>query len=175
MARPKAQAYPAGKIKVGLPLYVAVADTDDERKTTSEIQEWFVRSIRAKRGSKSRFGCANLGTQEAQQFVNLTRKLDFVTWGKLSGKSGDYGWLKSTPSWCTQQFAVGADLPRGFYTTPRAALAYAIADTEDDLAGCQRHMEEETNPSEIPGWQQEIDSRQAQIAALKRRLAKVTK
>lgn len=175
MANQKAQPYPATKIKIGAALYLASATTDDNRKTSSEIEEWVVRSIRAKRGSKSRFGVAARGTQDTEQYVNLTRKLDYVTWGKRSSKAGDYGWLKSIPDWCTKQFKVGSDLPGGIYTTHRAALVYAIAEVESDITKCKGYMAEETIPSEILGWQRDIADYEAQLAALKRRLASVIK
>lgn len=171
MALPKAQAFSESKIKTGAVLYLASAYTGDDRKTSSEIQEWHIRSIRAKRGSKSRFVVAPLGLQETEPYVNLTRKLDLVTWGKLSSKTGDYGWLKSIPKWCTEQFKVGSDLPRGYYTTPRAAVTYAIADTEEHIAKLHIYLADETSPAGFVEWQQEIADSQQQLAALKRRLS----
>lgn len=174
MANQKAQPYPATKIKIGAALYLASSTTDDSRKTSSEIEEWVVRSIRAKRGSKSRFGVAARGTQDAEQYVNLTRKLEYVTWGKRSSKAGDYGWLNSIPDWCTKQFKVGSDLPSGVYTTHRAALVYAIAEIEADIARYKGYMAEETIPAEIAEWRCLIADLDAQMAALKRRLAKLS-
>lgn len=167
MALPKAQEYPASRIKVGTVLYVASAYTDDDGKTSSEIEEWIVRSIKAKRGAMA-------GAKYAIQYVNLTRKLEFVTWGKVSKKAGDYGWLKSIPDWCMKQFPVGGALPMGVYTTHRAALNYAIADAEADIARLKNYLAEETDQSEAAEWQREIDDHVAQLNALKRRLAKLT-
>ena len=174
MALPKAQEYPASRIKVGTVLYRACAYTDYDRKTTSEIEEWIVRSIKAKRGSKSRYGAVMAGAKYAIQYVNLTRKLEFVTWGKVSKKAGDYGWLKSIPSWAVKQFPVGGALPMGVYTTPLAALNYSIAQTELDIARLKNYLAEESDQSEVEGWQREIGDHVAQLNALKRRLAKLT-
>jgi len=175
MSIPKAQPFPASKIKIGAVLFVASAYTDDSQKTTSDIEEWVVRSIRAKRGSKSRFGFAVPGALEPEQYVNLTRKYDYVTSGKRSSKTGDYGWLKSIPGWCVKQFQVGCDLSSGVYTTRRAAFVYAIAETEACIARNQRYMAEETISAELIEWQREIADLNAQLAALKRRLAKLSK
>lgn len=174
MALPKAQGYPSSKIKVGAVLYRVTADMDDERKTSSEIEEWVVRSIRAKRGSKSINGVSTRDANSAAQYVNLTRKLDYVTWGRRSKKTGDYGWLKSIPNWAVKQFPVGGDLPTGLYTTPRAALVYAIADTEWRVERCKVRMGEETAQSEIDEWQRNIEDLDAQIVALNRRLSKLS-
>lgn len=173
MALPRKQAFPASKIAVGAVLYEAAASTDDDRKTTTAIQEWVVRSIRAKRGTKSRFGVASPIAKEACQYVNLTQKLEGVTWGKRSSKSGDYGWLNSIPTWCTHQFEVGQDLPLGIYTTVRAALVYAIANTEAHLEATRGYRDKEPLASEIAEWEIEISDLEAQLAALKRRLAKI--
>lgn len=96
-----------------------------------------------------------------------------MTWGKLSSKVGDYGWLKSIPSWCVIQFKVGSDLPAGVYTTPRAALVYAIARAKISIAQTLVYIDKETIPSEISEWKSEMTDLESQISALKRRLAKV--
>lgn len=174
MALPKAQEYPASKIKVGAVLYIASSDTDEDRKTTTEIQEWVVRSIRAKRGSKSRYGIAHPGATDVAKYVNVTQKLEHVSWGKCSRKNGDYGWLKSIPTWATRQFRVGAALPLGMYTTPRAALIFAINRLEESILRNKQRMAEESVPSEIEEWQRYIEDTEAEVAALKRRLTKLT-
>ena len=116
---PKRQQYPASLIKVGAVLYSVFAYTDDDGKTTTGYGEWIVRSIKARRGSKSRLGAAIFAQGDTRLRVNLTQKVDLVTWVKRAGKAG---WASSIPRDYTKQFAVGDDLPYGLYTTQRAAL-----------------------------------------------------
>lgn len=48
------------------------------------------------------------------------------TWGKLSSKSGDFGWLDPIPSWCRRAWRIGENLPYGLRTTKLAAIKEAI-------------------------------------------------
>lgn len=43
------------------------------------------------------------------------------TWGKISKKHGDFGWLPRIPKWCREKWAVD-DEPRGLFTTKLAAI-----------------------------------------------------
>lgn len=169
MNKPKAQPYPSSKIKVGAVLYSASAGTDDG-KTYTEISEWIVRSIRAKRGTKSRNGVIAPFAEHARKYVNLIAKVEFVTWGKVSGKTGDRGWLKSIPTYCRRQFAVGDDLPTGIYTTIRAAVLYEIAVAEGRVAWYKKEIEGGAAAADLTEEQMEIE---AELKALKRRLAKL--
>lgn len=162
MSTPKTQLYPASKIAVGAVLYSCTAWTDDEGKTSTEVNEWVVRSIRATRGSKTRMGFATSYRRDTTQYVHITEKINLVTWGKRSTKNGDYGWLKTIPSYCTKRFAVGSNLPHGIYTTTRAAVLYQMSMTRDYLADCIADGDED-----------EIAASEAQHAALQRRYAKL--
>lgn len=162
MPTPKPQSYPVSKIAVGVTLYSCTSWTDDAGKTSTAINEWVVRSIQAKRGSKSRFGVAAPFGKDATQFVNLTEKIDLITWGKRSTKNGDYGWLKNIPSYCRKQFSVGSCLPRGIYTTVRAAILCRLSIAKDYLVACKGD-----------GDKEEIAAAEAEYAALKRRFAKL--
>jgi hypothetical protein len=161
---PKPQLYPASKIAVGAVLYSCAAWTNDAGKTSTEINEWIVRSIQAKRGTKTRMGFATSFGHDRTQYVNITERIDHVTWGKRSTKNGDYGWRKTIPSYCTRQFAVGSCLPRGIYTTVRAAILYETCVTRDYLADCKSANQADRNEDEIA-------ASEAQYAALKRRFA----
>lgn len=163
---PKPQLYPASKIAVGAVLYSCTAWTDDAGKTSIEVNEWIVRSIRAKRGTKTRMGFATSFGHDRTQYVNITKKIDLVTWGKRSTKNGDYGWRKTIPSYCTRQFAVGSCLPHGIYTTIRAAILYETSITRDYLADCKAANQADRDEDEIA-------ASEAQYAALKRRFAKL--
>ncbi len=162
MPTPKPQLYPASIIAVGATLYSCSSWTDEAGKTSTEIKEWIVRSIRSKRGTKTRFGFATSFVRDKTQFVNITEKVDHLTWGKRSTKNGGYGWLKTIPSYCTRQFAVGSCLPRGIYTTIRAAVLYELSLTEGFLADSKADSDAD-----------ETAELEAQCAALKRRLAKL--
>ena len=164
MATPKQQQYPSSKIFVGAVLYIAMAWTDDDGKTTSEIEQWVVRSIRAKRGSKTKYGfkVAASRAYDVAQYVNLTQKIDRITWGKRSTKNGDYGWLSSIPESFRMQFRVGDPLPYGLYTTERAALVYRIAAEKEWLAKVKLRDDA-----------LEIETAEAELSALKRRLARL--
>ena len=121
----KRQKYPASVIKVGTTLYTASGIVWDG-KAGIDVNEWVVRSIKCKRGSKSQFGFKYSYPEDTAQYVNVTQRLDGITWGKLSKKTGDYGWRKSIQAQYRKQFEVGADLPSGFYTTKQQALKFAL-------------------------------------------------
>lgn len=165
MSIPKPQLYPASKIAVGAVLYSCTAWTDDAGKTSSQINEWVVRSIQVLRGSASKQAPAHLKF-EALKFVNITEKIDGITWGKRSKKNGDFGWLKSIPDFCRKQFAVGRCLPHGVYTTERAAILHQISVTESYLAECKAASQADRDDVEIA-------ASEAQLAALMRRFARL--
>lgn len=163
---PKRQAYPSSKIIVGSVLYSCCAWTDDAGKPSIEISEWVIRSIQAKRGSKTRFGIPVHSFGEVAQYVNLVEKKDRVTWGKRSSKHGDFGWLKTIPSACRKQFRVGTDLPHGVYTTVRAAVMYQLMVTRDSLAICKAAdlaLRDDVEIAEL----------EIELAALQRRLSRL--
>jgi len=169
MSTPKPQLYPASKIAVGSVLYSCSAWTDDNGKTSTSINEWVVRSIKARRGTKTRMGFPVYSYRDTNKYVNITRKIEFVTWVKRSSKIGDYGWSKSIPSYCTKQFSVGACLPPGIYTTIRAAVLYGLGSTADFLASCKQ-----VNPGGRDADDEFcIAALEAEYAALKRRFAKL--
>ena len=174
MATPKRQPYPATRIKVGAVLYSAYATANDG-KVESGINEWVVRNIRARRNSKTVHGMpvANFG-KEVPKVVNLAEKNPF-TWGKRSKKTGDVGWLPNIWSGWRQQFEVGTDLPAGFYTTKRAALAYAIADHEQQAVSYAEDIANETDEDELIFLKEIQAEIAAQIQALKRRAKALAK
>lgn len=166
---PKQQQYPASLIIVGAVLYSVLAYTDDAGKTTTEYQEWIVRSIKAKRGSKSRYGHSFLAQGDAQQRVNLAWKIDGVTWVKRAGKAG---WAPSIAREFTHQFRVGDELPRGLYTTQRAALVYAIRAHQQMNLRYEKWIAEETDPEELLMLRADRVSHQAEMKALAVRFKK---
>lgn len=102
--------------------------------------------------------------------MNITEKVDRITWGKVSKKNGDFGWLKSIPSSYRKQFAVGSPLPLGIYTTIRAAVLYEIASTDSYL--CSLKETDDTEPPDKDDLKY-IAELEAELAALRRRLEKL--
>jgi len=168
MSIPKQQPFPASRIKVGAVLYRAYASVD-EGKVQTGFEEWFVRNIRARRNSKTFAGRSLVAKGfEVPKVVNLAMK-NVATWGKLSKKTGDVGWLPNIWSGYRRQFKVGADLPIGVYTTKRAALAYELASQMDEAEWLIGAIADETDASELDSLKAELTDVNSQIAALKRR------
>jgi hypothetical protein len=167
---PKAQPYPASVIKVGAVLYSVLAYTDEESgKTTTEYEEWVVRSIKTKRGSLSRLGSKLFASGDVEKCVNLTLKLEHVTWLKRAGKTG---WATSISSHFTKQFKVGEDLPSGLYTTQRAALVFQIASHHDTNLLYDKWIAEESDAAVLSRLRTDKTSHQAEMKALAIRFKK---
>ena len=175
MATPKRQPYPASRIKVGAVLYRAFSLVDDGKVETG-FEEWVVRNIRARRNSKTIRGISLAARDiEVAKVVNLAMKTH-GTWGKLSTKTGDFGWLPNIWRGFRRQFQVGTDLPIGIYTTKRAALAFELASQMEDAEWLISVIADETDTDQLASLQAEQTDLKAQIAALQRRtkaLAKV--
>ncbi|EGQ8101756.1 hypothetical protein [Vibrio parahaemolyticus] len=174
---PKQQKYPSSVIKEGAVLYRYDAIAYDDGTYEVECQEWIVRSIRRKRGSKTVMGgrksfLADFASSDIK-YVNMTQKKKGVTWGKLSKKHFDFGFLKSIPQAYKQQFAVGSDLPKGFYTTKLAALKYELKHNEISLKESQRYLKIETDPDCIAEHEEEIRDYTKCIQLLKSRLTRM--
>ncbi|MEQ0217771.1 hypothetical protein ABLV18_27225 [Klebsiella sp. CN_Kp114] len=120
-------------LSVGTVLYSALFDTcEDTGKVTGRIYEEVIRSIQRRRNS----------TPNSQKFVNITKKIDGITWvdttkppamryGKKPPKTE--GWASYIPSMCQTTFLLGSDLPPGICTTKLLAIKAAISDLQDDV------------------------------------------
>ncbi len=126
--------YNPDRLKPGTVFYSAIADYDDEEGTAFlDLDEWHVRSIRAKRGSKTRYGVRITNPFiDTRSQVNLVQKTEF-TWVKRSKRHGDFGWSDNIPSYYRRQFALGESLPPYLFSTPLQALKYARAGVEKDV------------------------------------------
>ncbi len=93
-------------IKVGMILHECYVNEPDGKV---EWREWHVRTIRGKR-------------------VYATVKIPLVSWGKLSKKHGDFGWLDPTPSYCRTWWSTSDLGPtwNGLTTTKPGAIRAAI-------------------------------------------------
>tara|TARA_R110002033_G_scaffold121641_1_gene164548 strand:- start:645 stop:1175 length:531 start_codon:yes stop_codon:yes gene_type:complete len=171
---PKSQSYPASIIRVGAILYEAVAYTKDDGSVVSGVDEWVVRSIRARRNSLSRDGVKFPSFAAPPKMVNLYQRNEF-TWIKALGKSSSYDWAPSIWSGYKRQFAEGSNLPGGIYTTKRAALRYAIADTQDMLQFQEGQIKVETDQDVIEELQTDHANGTLQLRALQRRLKALAK
>lgn len=172
------QKYPHSRIKVGAVLYkVDVAEWDDG-STSISIDEWLVRSIKRKRGTQTPMGKRRIGDaygDTAPLYVNVTAKVKDVTWVRQSRKVNDFGWSKSIPKNYREQFQVGKRLPLGIFTTPLAALKWALKDNERALDRYHDYRNEETDETEIAEWDEEIAHKTKSVRLLKSRIKKLTK
>lgn len=68
----------------------------DDETLKHEWSEWHVTSVRV-----------------GKVYLRVKSSL---TWGKLSNKNGDYGWLSYIPKYCQYDFTIGSK-PYGIFTT----------------------------------------------------------
>jgi hypothetical protein len=61
--------------------------------------------------------------------VNAIMKTSF-TWGKVSKKHGDYGWLPNIPKWARKSWQMG-ERPYDLYTTKLLAINAEIRDVKN--------------------------------------------
>jgi hypothetical protein len=175
MPTPKKQSYPRTKIFVGAVLYSAFA-FEYQGAIESGFDEWVVRTIQARRGSKSIQGMSlQFKGIEMPKAVNVVRKDNNLTWGKLSSKTGDFGWKKYIPREARRQFTVGADLPFGIYTTKRAALTYELASQLDSKDWCENELKITECEVEQAELTEDIALHDRQIKVLKRRMKALAK
>jgi hypothetical protein len=171
---PKQQPYPSTKIFAGALLYSAFS-IETETGIETGVDEWVVRTIRARRNSKTRYGFSILPKgMELAKKVNIVMKND-LTWCKLSKKTGDYGWRPNIPKEFRKQFSVGSSLPFGIYTTKRAALIYCIALETSAMARLQSWIGKCADDEEKAELDAEMVMQLRQIAALQRRLKALAK
>lgn len=160
----KRQKYPASVIKTGASLYKVVPWYDDEDdKYSVDLEVWVVRSIRRKAGQVSRFGKAKHGKgTDLNQRVNITRKMEGVTWTK-----GE--WEKSIPDWLRKQFTVGDDLPEGYYTTAQAAFRYAKDELEENIKRGEKELAD-GKPNGM--WASDLEHDRRLLSLVKGRITK---
>ncbi len=171
------QKYPKSKIKVGAILYKVDVSEWDDGSTSISIDEWVVRSIKRKRGTQTAMGKRRVGCQygdTAPLFVNISAKIKGVTWIRVSRKVNDFGWSNSIPKYYREQFQVGHRLPVGIFTTPLAAMKWALKHHENQLNSYIKYRDEETVETELAEWEEEILHKRKTVRLLKTRLKKLT-
>lgn len=92
-------------IKIGDKFYSICLIIESSRtdKSILEVEEWIVTKVNS-------------------SGIYLKEKLDVVTWGKLSSKTGDYGFLPNTPSYCKKFIPLGETFEsKDLYKTKIAA------------------------------------------------------
>jgi hypothetical protein len=100
--------------KLGQIFYQILADESDG---TVEVWEWHVVTIRGR-------------------YVYAVTKLKGITWGKVSKKHGDFGWLRPFPAWCrkawhkeqTETYFRITPESRGLYFSKVKALRKELSD-----------------------------------------------
>jgi hypothetical protein len=148
-----AQKLPAN-LGVGSILYKAIAEYDDDtHRARTLLKEWHVTSIKRK------------GAGDDAPTIYLVQKVDGATWGKLSSKTGDYGWLPSIGSDWRDSFVHGVYMASGYATTPAKAYALAIGDSKHRI---KRYKAWDSEPGSI-GFSVCIDACLVEIEALERR------
>lgn len=173
-AVPNQQPYPETKVFIGAVLYSASA-YETESGIETGIDQWVVRTIRARRNSKTRYGFSiHLKGYEEPKMVNLVQK-NACTWGKVSKKSGDYGWQKNISASFRKQFPVGHTLPFGIYTTKRAALIYRIAVEFHSKTRLEKYISDCDDDEEKAELVGEMVIQDRLISALQRRMKALAK
>lgn len=171
----KRQKYCPSVIKTGATLYRATG-YEWEGRIQITVDEWVVRSIRRRRGSQSQFGSRLPSLlREDQLYVNLAVRLERITWGKRSVRTGDVGWLKSIPKEFRSQFKVGDDLPVGMYTTQLAALKYCLVDTQSMVRWYEDKLQQGVPDDEKPDYEKELDEASRMVKAVKTRITRLRK
>lgn len=169
------QKYPHSRIKVGTTLYRVDVDEWDDGRTSIAIIEWVVRSIRRKRGTQTPMGKRRVGKNygdTAPVYVNVTAKIENVTWVRQSRKVADFGWSKSIPELFRRQFKVGSRLPLGIFTTELAALKWSLKEQQRMLERYKSLRDEEDDEDEIAEWNEDIAHKEKSIRLLKARITK---
>ncbi|MBV7264352.1 hypothetical protein KCG43_20275 [Photobacterium sp. WH24] len=168
------QPFPTSRIKVGAILFKAFACSYDDGSSEVELQEWHVRTIAKKRGSQTRRGRKlDSNYYDQRTYVYVIQKIKGVTWGKLSRKNGDFGWLKSISKNFRESFAVGEPLPKGMFTTKQAAFKFAIKEHEARIKRVRAYIKEEEDPEEIADLGVDLSEYEKELKLLKSRLTRV--
>lgn len=159
------QPYPTTKIFVGAELYSAEIYTDENGKTTCDIDTWVVRSIRRRAGSQTKNGRKNMFAESdvnQRKFVHFTMKQKDVTWTRQSRKVNDYGWSKTIDPFFRKSCVAGGRLPFGIYTTRTAALRFAISCVNEEIA--------ELHTTDSGDFEAELAVLEKELKVLQRRL-----
>lgn len=159
----------ADRIKPGIVFYSVEAYYDEERNAVSvDINEWHVRSVRAKRGSVTRYGIKTIRAfSEPTKYVNLTRKTS-CTWVKKSRKHFDYGWASSISDRDRLQFILGSEfLPLGIYTTPLQAAKYERNTLQSIITSTEKWLKENADTADPADLAEETEERKRYIRMLK--------
>lgn len=97
---------------VGKVLYKASSFEGEDGKARTEIEEIHVRTVQMRAAGIG-------GPQKLTAFAYP--KIAGVTWGKLSSKTADYGWLPGTNTSCQVRLIEGEPMPLGVGTTRLSA------------------------------------------------------
>lgn len=165
----KAQLAPK-HMRTGYRTYTVSSDSYGDKRSI-DVTLWEVRSIKQKRGSKSRHGREFLrNVYDTRKFVNLTARVPHATTNAKTGK-----WLTSISNSFRISFPVGQErLPTGHYSSLLNAIKYAIVKKEEKLVRHQEGLARVTDPEDIEDWTAIVADTKAEIKLLKSRLTKET-
>ena len=162
-------------MKVGAQFFSACVDTEDG-KVVITFRDWRIKTIKNSRRS--------LGA-ELVPTAYLVDKVDNLTWGRKSTKTGDYGWLDGIEPYYRVNCCVGDELPKGLATTKEKALRrllvsqkerferntsfVMLGETDED----RKAYADEYN-AEVAAIQRQIKSLKTRAATAKKRKAELT-
>ncbi|MDM1074221.1 hypothetical protein HX001_17180 [Empedobacter brevis] len=112
------------QIKVGDKFYATCLMIESARSDKSylEIEEWIV-------------------TKVLPTGFHLKEKVDKVTWGKVSSKNGDFGFLPNTPSFYKKYIAKDESFEsNGLYKTKKAASKSSLSLVKQKITELNRIM-----------------------------------
>jgi len=143
-------------LALGSVLYSASAEVDpDSGKASTTIREYHVRTVRRANAS------------DPDPTFYLVEKVDCVTWGKLSTRTGHVGWLESIPAAFRASIPTTEYMPPGFATTKGKACQLAIGRVKQQI---ERYKEWKKTPGLAAlGYEDCIQECLLEIKALERR------
>lgn len=124
----------------GKVLYKASACTDENDKSTTEIVELHIRTVQMR---------AHGVLNEKRLTAFAWQKIDGVTWGKKSSKTGDYGWLPNADPYYRVKIVAGESMPSGIGTTKLAAWQSCLKSLQGHLRGATDRGYDEEGKAEI--------------------------
>lgn len=64
--------------------------------------------------------------------AHFTLKMNKVTWGKVSKRHGDFGWLPNVPKWTRDSIIISSDQMLRYRSSKQAAITAALAAARRD-------------------------------------------
>ncbi|NCT81440.1 hypothetical protein GXB82_21980 [Pseudomonas stutzeri] len=110
-------------------LYRADADFDDDDKPFTRLTELHIRTVQRR---------TTLGSDK-KLTAFAWEKIPGATWGKLSTKTGDYGWFPNADPCFRTKLVAGENFPPGVATTKLAAWQHCLKSVKARLKRAKEH------------------------------------